>query len=55
MIKIDLKRRTAEKIKKDPWYNHRMADKKKQFKFVRDIYEDAVVVRNYGNCDQPNR
>jgi len=55
MMKTDLKRRVAEKMKKDPWYHHRMSEKKKVFKFQRAIYEDAVVIRNYGSSDQPNR
>lgn len=55
MMRTDLKRRTAEKLKKDPWYSHRMSEKNKFFKYDRKSYEDAVVIRNYGSCDQPNR
>ena len=55
MVKTDLTRRVAEKMKKDPWYNHRMTEKKKVFKYERKVYEDAVVIRNYGSNDQPNR
>ena len=52
---VDTMRRTTEKIKRDPWYKHKMAEPKKQFKFDRNVYDDGVVVAKYRSCDQPNR
>ena len=55
MTMVDTMRRTTEKIKRDPWYKHKMAEPKKQFKFERKVYDDGVVVAKYRSCDQPNR
>ncbi|CAK8683082.1 unnamed protein product [Clavelina lepadiformis] len=55
MMKTDAKRRMIEKMKRDPWYHHRVSERTKIFTFNKETYEDGVVVAKYRSCDQPNR
>nr|CAB3238000.1 endoribonuclease Dicer [Phallusia mammillata] len=55
MVRTDARRQVERKTRHDPWYSHRMSEKRKKFTFKRETYEDGVVIAKYRSCDQPNR